>query len=158
MCTEFSVIQIILLTMSFWINMYDIMYCSVMLKNLHQSFKVNLNFILLLFHTTRIFAPIWSSVFSYYFYSVCKISLCCFSNIIHVFWEWLSTIFRKYWYSLNNKNNESHMSIKTRMRMLIFLLLMMWFHLLMNLIRTQILYMILLFSTMRIDFSRVVIL
>ncbi len=129
-----------------------------MLKDLHQSFKMNLNFISLLLCTARIFASIWSSVFSYYSCSVCEISSHCFNNIIYVFQKWLSTIFRKYWYSLNDKNNELYMSMKIRTRMLIFLLLMMWSYLLMNLIKTQILHIILLFSTMKINFLRVVIL
>ena len=134
------------------------MYCSIMLRDLHQSFKVNFNFILLLLYTARIFASVWSSVFNHHFCSVCKISSYCFSNIVHIFWKWLSIIFRKYWYSLNDKNNELHMSIKIRMRMLAFLLLTVWPYLLMNLIRAQISYMFLLFLMMRIDFSRIVIL
>ncbi len=134
------------------------MYCSVMLRDLHQSFKVNLNFILLLLCTARIFASIWSSIFSCHFYSVCEASLCCFSNIVYVFQKWLFTIFRKYWYLLNDKNNELYMLMKTRTRMLVFLLLTVWSYLLMNLIRTQISHMILLFSTMKIDFLRIVIL
>ena len=134
------------------------MYCNIMLRDLHQSFKVNFNFILLLLCTARIFASIWSSVFSYHFCSVCKILLCCFSNIVYIFQKWLSTIFRKYWYSLNDKNNELHISMKIRIRMLVFLLLTVWSYLLMNLIRIQISYMFLLFSMMRIDFSRIVIL
>jgi len=129
-----------------------------MLRDLHQSFKVNLNFILLLLCTARTFASIWSSVFSCHFCSVCEISSHCFSNIVYVFQKWLSIIFRKYWYLLNDKNNGLHMSIKIKMRMLVFLLLMMWPHLLMNLIRAQISHIILLFSTIRIDFSRIVIL
>ncbi len=134
------------------------MYCSIMLRDLHQSFKVNFNFISLSLCTARIFASIWSLVFSHHSYSVCEISLHCFSNIIYIFQKWLSIIFRKYWYSLNDKSNELYISIKTRTRMLVFLLLTVWSYLLMNLIRTQILYIFLLFSMMRIDFSRVVIL
>ena len=134
------------------------MYCSVMLKDLHQSFRVNFNFILLSLHTARTFASVWSSVFSHHFCSVCEASSHCFSDIIHVFQKWLSTIFRKYWYLLNDKSNELYMSMKTRMRMLVFLLLTVWPYLLMNLIRTQISHTVLLFSTMRIDFSRIVIL
>jgi len=129
-----------------------------MLKDLHQLFRMNFNFISLLLCTARIFASIWSSVFSHHSYNVCKISSHCFSSIVYVFQKWLSTIFRKYWYLLNNKNNELHISMKTRTRMLVFLLLMMWPYLLMNLIRAQISYMISLFSTIRIDFSRIVIL
>ncbi len=134
------------------------MYCNVMLRDLHQLFKVNFNFILLSLYTARIFTSIWSSVFSHHSYNVCEISSYCFSSIVYIFQKWLSIIFRKYWYSLNDKNNELHMSIKIRIRMLVFLLLTVWSYLLMNLIRTQISYMFLLFSTMRIDFSRVVIL
>ncbi len=134
------------------------MYCSVMLRDLHQSFKVNFNSVLLSLCTAKIFASIWSSVFSHHSYSVCEISSCCFSSIVYIFQKWLSIIFRKYWYSLNDKNNELHISIKTKIRMLIFLLLTVWSHLLMNLIRAQISYMFSLFSTMRIDFSRIVIL
>ncbi len=134
------------------------MYCSVMSRNLHQLFKMNLNSVLLLLCTARTFTSVWSSVFSHYFCSVCEISLCYFSSIIHIFQKWLSIIFRKYWYLLNDKNNELHMSMKTRTRMLVFFLLTVWPCLLMNLIRAQILHMILLFSTMRIDFSRIVIL
>ncbi len=134
------------------------MYCSVMLRDLHQSFKINFNFISLSLYTARIFASIWSSVFSCHSYSICEISSCCFSNIVHIFQKWLSIIFRKYWYSLNNKNNELHMSIKIKTRMLAFLLFTVWSYLLMNLIRIQILYMFLLFSIMRIDFLRIVIL
>ena len=119
---------------------------------------MNLNFILLSLYTTRIFASVWSSVFSYHSCSVCEISLYHFNNIVHVFWKWLSIIFRKYWYSLNNKSNELYISLKTKVRMLIFFLFIMWFYLLMNLIRTQISHMLLLFSTMKIDFSRIVIL
>jgi len=133
-------------------------YCSVMLRDLHQSFRMNFNFISLLLYTAKIFASVWSSVFNYHFYSVYEVSSYCFSNIIHIFQKWLSTIFRKYWYSLNDKNNELYMSIKTRIRMLIFLLFTVWSYLLMNLIRTQISHMFLLFSIMRIDFSRIVIL
>ena len=132
------------------------MYCSVMLKDLHQSFKVNFNSVLLLLCTARIFALVWSSVFSHHFCSVCEVSSYHFSDIVHIFWEWLSTIFRKYWYSLNDKSSELYMSMKTRTRMLVFLLLTVWPYLLMNLIRTQILHMFLLFSMMRIDFSRIV--
>ncbi len=134
------------------------MYCSVMSRNLHQLFRMNLNFILLLLCTAKIFASVWSSVFSHHFCSVCKTSSHCFSSIVYVFQKWLSTIFRKYWYSLNDKNNELYMSMKTRTRMLVFLLLTVWSYLLMNLIRAQISYMISLFSTMRIGFSRIVIL
>jgi len=134
------------------------MYCDMMSRDLHQLFRVNLNFISLLLCTARTFAPVWSSVFSHHSCSVCEVSLHHFSNIIHVFQKWLSTTFRKYWYLLNDKSNELHMSIKTRMRMLAFLLLMVWPHLLINLIRAQTSHMILLFSTMRIGFSRIVIL
>ena len=134
------------------------MYCSVMLKDLHQSFRINFNFISLLLCTAKIFASVWSSVFNHHSCSVCEISLHHFSSIIYIFWEWLSTIFRKYWYSLNDKNNELYILMKTRIRMLIFLLLTVWSYLLMNLIRAQILYMFLLFSTMRINFLRIVIL
>ncbi len=129
-----------------------------MLRDLHQSFKMNFNFILLLLCTARIFTLIWSSVFSCHSCSVYEILSHCFSNIIYVFQKWLSTIFRKYWYLLNDKNNELHMSIKTRTRMLIFLLLTVWSYLLINLIRTQISYTVLLFSMMRINFLRIVIL
>ena len=86
------------------------MYCSVMLKDLHQLFKVNFNFISLLLYITRIFTSVWSSIFNYYFYSVYKISSYHFNSIVHVFWEWLSTIFRKYWYSLNDKNENINLS------------------------------------------------
>ncbi len=134
------------------------MYCSIMLKDLHQSFKVNFNFILLSLYTIRIFASVWSSIFSCHFCSIYKISSYCFSSIIQVFQKWLSTIFRKYWYSLNDKNNELYMSIKIKIKMLIFLLFTVWPYLLMNLIRTQISYMFLLFLIMRIDFSRIIIL
>jgi len=133
-------------------------YCNVMLRDLHQSFKVNFNFILLSLYTARIFASIWSSVFNHHSYNVYKISLYHFNSIVHIFWEWLSIIFRKYWYSLNDKSNELYILMKTRTRMLIFLLLTVWFYLLMNLIRTQISYIFLLFLIMRIDFSRVIIL
>jgi len=134
------------------------MYCNVMLKDLHQSFKINFNFILLLLYTTRIFALIWSLVFSHHSYSVYETSLHYFNNIVYVFWKWLSIIFRKYWYSLNDKNNELYISMKIKTRMLIFLLLTVWSYLLMNLIRTQISYIFLLFSMIRIDFLRIVIL
>jgi len=119
---------------------------------------MNLNSVSLLLCTTRIFASIWSSVFSHYFCSVCKISSHHFSSIVQIFEEWLFTIFRKYWYSVTDKNNELHMSMKTKMRMFVFFLIMMWSYLLMNLIRTQISHTFSLFSTMRIDFSRIVIL
>ncbi len=134
------------------------MYYSVMLRDLHQSFKVNFNSILLSLYTARIFASVWSSVFSHHSCSVYKTSSYCFSNNVYIFWKWLSTIFRKYWYSLNDKNNELYMSMKTKTKMLIFFSLTVWSHLLMNLIRAQILHIFLLFSMMRIDFSRIVIL
>jgi len=129
-----------------------------MLKDLHQSFRMNLNFILLSLCTTKIFASVWSSVFSHHSCSICEISLHHFSSIVYVFQKWLSTTFRKYWYSLNDKINELHMSMKIKTRMLVFLLLTVWSYLLMNLIRTQISHTVLLFSTMRINFSRIVIL
>jgi len=129
-----------------------------MLRDLHQSFRVNFNSILLLLCTARIFASVWSSVFSHHFCSVYEILSCCFSSIVYIFQKWLSIIFRKYWYSLNDKNNELYMSMKIRIRMLAFFLLTVWPHLLMNLIRTQTSYMFLLFSTMRISFLRIVIL
>jgi len=134
------------------------MYCSVMSKVLHQSFKMNLNSVLLSLYTTRIFASVRNSIFNYHFCSVCEVLLCCLNNIAQIFQKWLFIIFRKYWYSVTDKNNESYMSMKTKVRMLIFFSLMMWSYLLMNLIKTQISHMFLLFSTMRIDFSRIVIL
>ncbi len=134
------------------------MYCDVMLRNLHQLFKMNFNSVLLLLCTARIFVSIWNSVFSHHFYSVYKISSHCFSNIIHIFQKWLSTTFRKYWYSLNDKNNELYISMKIKTKILVFLLFTVWSYLLMNLIRAQISYMFLLFSTIRINFSRIVIL
>ncbi len=134
------------------------MYCNVMLRDLHQLFKMNFNFILLSLYTARIFASIWSSVFNHHSCSVYKISSHCFSNIVYVFQKWLSTIFRKYWYSLNDKSNELYILMKTRTRMLVFFLLTVWSYLLMNLIRAQISHMFLLFSTIRIDFLRIVIL
>jgi len=119
---------------------------------------MNFNSISLLFCTARIFASVRSSVFNHHFCNVCEVSSHYFSDIVQIFWKWLFTIFRKYWYSITDKNNESYMLMKTRMRMLVFFLFIVWSHLLMNLIRTQILHMFLLFSTMKIDFSRIVIL
>jgi len=133
-------------------------YCSVILRVLHQLFRMNFNSVLLSLHTVKIFASVRNSIFNHYFCNVCEVLLHYLNDIIQIFQEWLFTIFKKYWYSVTNKNNELHMSMKTRMRMLVFFLLMIWFHLLMNLIRTQILHMFLLFSMMKIDFSRVVIL
>jgi len=81
------------------------MYCSVMSKVLHQLFKMNLNSVLLLLCTARIFVSVRSSVFNYYFCSICEILLHCFSDIVQIFWKWLFTIFRKYWYLITDKNN-----------------------------------------------------
>jgi len=119
---------------------------------------MNFNLILLLFCTAKIFASVKNSIFNYHFCSVCEVLFCCFSSIVQIFQEWLFIIFRKYWYSVTDKSNESYMLMKIKVRMLVFFLFMMWSHSLMNLIRTQISYMFLLFSTMKIDFSRIVIL
>ncbi len=134
------------------------MYCNVMLKDLHQSFKMNFNFILLLLYTARIFALIWSLIFNYYFYSVYEVSSCCFSNIVYIFQKWLSTTFKKYWYSLNDKSNELYILMNIKIKILIFFLLTVWSYLLMNLIKAQISYIFLLFSIIRIEFLRIVIL
>ncbi len=129
-----------------------------MLRDLHQSFRMNFNFILLLLCTAIIFASVWSLIFNCHFCSVYKVLSCCFSSIIHIFQKWLSIIFRKYWYLLNNKSNKLYMLMKIKTRMLVFLLFTVWSYLLMNLIKAQISYMFLLFSMMRIDFSRIIIL
>jgi len=119
---------------------------------------VNFNLVLLLLYTARIFVSIKSLIFNHYFCNVCKVLSHHFNNIVQIFQEWLFTIFKKYWYSVTDKSNKLHMLMKTKMRILVFFLFMMWFHLLMNLIRAQISYMFLLFSTMKIDFLKVVIL
>ncbi len=129
-----------------------------MLKNIHYLLRIDLSSVALSLCTARIFASNWSSIFNYYFYSFYRTLSCCFSNIVYIFHKWLFTIFRKYWYSVNNKDRDSHILMKIKTRMLTFLLFMLCFYWFTNLVRAQILYTLILFLIMRIDLLKVMIL
>ena len=129
-----------------------------MLKDIHYSLRIDLSSVALSLYTARIFTSNWSSIFNCYFHSFCKTLSYCFNNIVYIFCKWLFTIFRKYWYLMNDKDRDSHMLMKIKIKMLTFFLFILcscWF---MNLVRAQTLYTLILFLTMRIDLLKVIIL
>jgi len=129
-----------------------------MLKDIHHSLRIDLSSVALSLYTARIFTLNWSSIFNTHFCSFCKALFHYFSDIVYIFCKWLSTIFRKYWYSVNDKDRDLYILMKIRARMLTFLLFMLCSHWFTNLVRAQILYILILFLIIRIDLLKVMIL
>ena len=129
-----------------------------MLKDIHYLLRINLNSIALLLCTTRIFTSNWNLIFSHYFYSFCRTLSHHFNDIVYIFCKWLSTIFRKYWYLMNDKDRDLYMLMKIKIRMLTFFLFILCSYWFINLVRAQILYILILFLIIRIDLLKVMIL
>ena len=84
-----------------------------MLKNIHHSLRIDLSSIALLLYTARIFASNWNLIFNYYFCNFYKTLSYYFNNIVYIFYKWLSTIFRKYWYLMNDKDRSYWKKVDT---------------------------------------------
>ncbi len=124
----------------------------------HQSFKMILSFMMLSLRTEKSLTLLWSFTLSFHFHRVFDTSNRCFKEMHQVFLKWLSIIFRKYDSLLRDNDSDSQMFIKMKVKILIFQLLILCSHLLMNLISAHISHTFSWLLLMKIDFFKVMIL
>ncbi len=157
-CIKFSVMCMTFLTTLFWIDMCETMYWEAMSTDEHQLFKMTLSFVTLSLRTERSLTSLWSSTLSFHFRKASDASNHCFKEMHQVFLKWLFTISRKYDSLLRNNDSDSQMSMKMRIKILVFRSLMLCSRLLMNLMSAHISHTFSWLSLMRIGFFRVMIL
>ncbi len=124
----------------------------------HQLFKMTLSFVMLLLHTERSLTLLWSFTLSFHFCKASDALNHCFKKMHQVFLKWLFTIFKKYDSLSRNNDSDSQMFMKIRVKILVFWLLTLCSHLLMNLMSAHILYTFSWLSLMKIGFFRMMIL
>ncbi len=117
---KFSVMCMTLSTTSFWINMCETMYWEAMSTDEHQLFKMTLSFMTLSLRTERSLTSLWSSTLSFHFRKASDALNRCFKEMHQVFLKWLFTISRKYDLLSRNNDSDSQMSMKIRVKILIF--------------------------------------
>ncbi len=157
-CIKFSVMHIILSTTSFWIDMCETVYWEAMSTDEHQLFKMTLSFVMLSLCIERSLTSLWSFTLSFHFRKASDALNCCFKEMHQVFLKWLFTIFRKYDSLSRNNDSDSQMSMKMKVKILVFWLLMLYSHLLMNLMSAHISHTFLWLLLMKIGFFKVMIL
>ncbi len=145
-------------TTSFWINMCETVYWEAMSTDEHQSFKMTLSFVMLSLRTERSLTSLWNFTLSFHFRRASDALNRCFKEMHQVFLKWLSTIFRKYDSLSRDDDSDSQMFMKMKVKILVFQLLTLCSHLLMNLMSAHISHTFLWLLLMKIDFFKVMIL
>ncbi len=108
--------------------------------------------------TERSLTLLWSFMLSFHFHKASDALNRCFKEMHQVFLKWLFIIFRKYNLLSRNNNSDLQISMKMRIKILVFWLLMLCSRLLMNLMSTHISHTFSWLLLMKINLFRMMIL